>query len=89
VARATVEELKNLLPKQLFVQPIQAAVAGKIVARETIPALQKKLGYFGKTGGDRSRKMKLWKKQQAGKKRLQASGRVTISPEIFKELLKK
>ncbi|HOB89973.1 MAG TPA: translation elongation factor 4 [Candidatus Colwellbacteria bacterium] len=89
VARQTVEELKNLLPKQLFAQPIQAAVGSRIVARETIPALQKKLGYFGKTGGDRSRKMKLWKKQQAGKKRLQASGRVTISPEIFKELLKK
>jgi GTP-binding protein LepA len=89
VARQTVEELKNLLPKQLFSQPIQASAAGKIVARETIPALRKELGNFGKTGGDRTRKMKLWKKQQAGKKRLQASGRVTISPEIFKELLKK
>ncbi|MCL4406039.1 MAG: translation elongation factor 4 [Patescibacteria group bacterium] len=89
VARTTVEELKNLLPKQLFSQPIQAAVGGKIVARETIPAMRKELGNFGKTGGDRTRKMKLWKKQQAGKKRLQASARVTISPEIFKELLKK
>jgi GTP-binding protein LepA len=89
IARQTVEELKSLLPKQLFTQPIQAAVSGKIMARETIPALRKELGNFGKNGGDRTRKMKLWRKQKAGKKRLQASGRVTIPPEIFKELLKK
>ena len=58
-ARITVEKLKELLPKQLFVQPVQAVAGGRIIARETIPAFKKLLGNFGKTGGDRTRKMKL------------------------------
>ncbi len=88
IGRSTVEKLKDLLPRQQFAQAIQAAVGGDIIARETIPALRKDVtGYL--YGGDRSRKMKLWKKQKEGKARLKASGRVTISPEVFKELLKK
>ncbi|MDE2144858.1 MAG: translation elongation factor 4 [Patescibacteria group bacterium] len=88
IGRKTVEKLKDLLPRQQFAQAIQAAVRGEIVARETIPALRKDVtGYL--YGGDRTRKMKLWKKQKEGKARLKASGRVTISPDIFKELLKK
>ncbi len=91
-ARVTCEKLKELLPKQQFVQAIQAVVGGKIIARETIPAMKKLLGNFGKTGGDRTRKMKLWKKQARGKERLKERGvsnNIKISANIFKELLKK
>ena len=91
-ARTTCEKLKELLPQQQFMQAIQAVVGGKIIARETIPAMKKELGNFGKNGGDRTRKMKLWKKQQRGKERLKEMGvksQVRISASIFKELLKK
>ena len=88
--RTMVEKLKELLPRQQFTQALQAKAYGRIIARETIPAMSKDVtGYL--YGGDRTRKMKLWKKQQRGKKRLKEMGRgsVDISPEIFKELLKK
>jgi GTP-binding protein LepA len=91
-ARKTVERLKDLLPKQQFTQAIQATTGGRIVARETIPAMKKELGNFGKTGGDRTRKMKLWKKQQRGKALLKERGtknKIDIPARIFKELLKK
>ncbi len=91
-ARITCEKLKELLPQQQFTQAIQAVVGGKIIARETIPAAKKELGNFGKNGGDRTRKMKLWKKQQRGKERLKERGvksQIKISANIFKELLKK
>lgn len=91
-ARKTVERLKDLLPKQQFTQAIQAATGGRIIARETIPAMKKLLGNFGKTGGDRTRKMKLWKKQQRGKARLKEMGmknKINIPAGVFKELLKK
>ncbi|MCL5006987.1 MAG: translation elongation factor 4 [Patescibacteria group bacterium] len=88
IGRKTVGKLKELLPRKQFAQALQAAVRGEIVARETIPALRKDVtGYL--YGGDRTRKMKLWKKQKEGKARLKSSGRVTVSPEVFKELLKK
>ncbi|MEK7478386.1 MAG: translation elongation factor 4 [Patescibacteria group bacterium] len=91
-ARKTVERLKELLPAQQFTQAIQATIGSKIVARETIPAMKKELGNFGKNGGDRTRKMKLWKKQQRGKERLKERGiknKIDIPARIFKELLKK
>jgi len=91
-ARKTVEKLKELLPKQQFSQALQAMANGRIMARETIPASQKELGNFGKTGGDRTRKMKLWKKQKRGKERLKeraTKGNIEIPAKIFKELLKK
>ncbi len=91
-ARRTVERLKELLPRQQFSQSIQAAIGGKIIARETIPAMTKELGNFGKNGGDRTRKMKLWKTQQKGKARLKEmaeSSDVKIPANIFKELLKR
>lgn len=88
-ARKTVERLKELLDKQQFSQAIQARVQGKIVARETIGAIKKKLGDFGKNGGDITRKMKLWRKQERGKERLQASARVHVPVEVFREILKK
>jgi GTP-binding protein LepA len=87
--RQTVERLKELLPKAQFSQALQAKSQGRIIARETIPAMKKELGNFGKNGGDRTRKMKLWKKQEKGKERLQAGARVDISPEVFREILKK
>ncbi len=86
--RATVERLKDLLPRQQFAQAVQARVRGRIVARETIPALRKDVtGYL--YGGDRSRKMKLWQKQKRGKEKLKGMSRVMISPEVFREILKK
>ncbi len=91
-ARRTVERLKELLPREQFSQALQAAVGGKIVARETITAMKKELGNFGKNGGDRTRKMKLWKKQERGKERLKERGvksEVRIPASIFKELLKR
>jgi len=85
VARAQIAALKELLPRQLFAVALQAAVDGRIIARETIPALKKDVtGYL--YGGDRTRKMKLWKKQQRGKKRLKETGRVVIPPEVFFKL---
>ncbi|MBS3902820.1 MAG: translation elongation factor 4 [Anaplasmataceae bacterium] len=87
--REMVERLRDLLPKQQFKQPIQAKAWGRIIARETIPALTKKLGDFGKNGGDVTRKMKLWRKQKRGKEKLQDLGRVSISPEVIREILKK
>ncbi|MEK9173259.1 MAG: elongation factor 4, partial [Patescibacteria group bacterium] len=88
-ARKSVEKLKELLPKQQFTQAIQAISGGRIIARETIPAMKKLLGNFGKTGGDRTRKMKLWKKQKRGKDRLKETGRVDVPIEVFREILKK
>ncbi|MBI1838881.1 MAG: elongation factor 4 [Candidatus Colwellbacteria bacterium] len=88
VARKTVEKLKKLLPRQQFSQAIQAVAGGRIVARETIPALKKDVtGYL--YGGDRSRKMKLWKKQKEGKTKLLGRARAEVPAEVFKELLKK
>ncbi len=88
-ARQLVERLKKTLPQQQFPQPIQAKVGAKIIAREDIPAMRKELGNFGKNGGDRTRKMKLWQKQKKGKERLKARAHVRIPPHLFKELLKK
>ncbi len=87
--RRMAEKLKNTLPRQQFSQAVQAKIGGKIIAREDIPALRKELGNFGKNGGDRTRKMKLWAKQKRGKEKLLANARVTIPPQLFKELLKK
>lgn len=90
-ARVTVERLKALLPKQQFAQAIQAAIGTRIIAREDIAAMRKDVtGYL--YGGDRTRKMKLWKKQQRGKKKLKelaTKSKIKIPPGIFKELLKK
>lgn len=88
-ARKTTERLKELLDKQQFSQAIQARVRGRIIARETIGAMKKKLGDFGKNGGDVTRKMKLWRKQERGKERLQAGARVQVPVEVFREILKK
>jgi GTP-binding protein LepA len=88
-ARKIVDKLKDLLPKQQYAQPVQASANGRIIARADIPAVKKELGNFGKNGGDRTRKMKLWKKQERGKKRLKERSEASIPPDVFKELLKK
>lgn len=86
--RVTVERLKKLLPAQQFSQAIQARAQGRIIARETIAAQRKDVtGYL--YGGDRSRKMKLWKKQKKGKEKLQDLGRVHVPVDVFREILKK
>lgn len=87
--RAILIRLKELIPKTLFPVALQAETEGKIIARETIPALKKDVtGYL--YGGDRTRKMKLWKKQQKGKKKLKerGEGAVEIPPEVFLKILK-
>ena len=87
IARERVEKLKNLIPRELFQIALQAEVEGRIIARETIPAMRKDVtGYL--YGGDRTRKMKLWKKQQKGKKKLEEMAHVEIPPEVFLKMLK-
>jgi GTP-binding protein LepA len=88
-ARKMVGRLKETLPGQQFPQAIQASASGRIIARETIPAMKKDVGNFGKNGGDRTRKMKLWNKQKKGKKKLLSMAKVRISAEDFKNLLSK
>lgn len=87
-ARQMATRLKDLLPQQQFAQAIQITTGAKVIARETIAPMRKDVtGYL--YGGDRTRKMKLWKKQKEGKKRLLSMAKVNVSADVFKELLKK
>jgi GTP-binding protein LepA len=86
--RQLCEKLKDLIPRQNFDIAIQAAIGGKVIARETIKAFRKDVtGYL--YGGDVTRKMKLLNKQKEGKKRMRKFGKVEIPGNVFVDLLKR
>lgn len=86
-AKAAVERLYNILPRQQFATKIQGQAGGRILSSRTLPAMSKNVTQH-MYGGDRTRKMKLWEKQKRGKERLKERGRVSIPPEVFLKMVK-
>src|SRR3989344_9066171 len=84
---AIVKKLKDIVPRQNFAVALQAAIGGKVIARETIPAMRKDVtGYL--YGGDITRKMKLLEKQKKGKKKRAAFGRVELDSDVYLKMFR-
>ncbi|HVU79870.1 MAG TPA: translation elongation factor 4 [Candidatus Paceibacterota bacterium] len=86
-AIAAVEKLYGILPRQMFATKIQGVALGRIVSSRTLPAMSKNVTQH-MYGGDRTRTMKLWKKQKEGKARMKAAGKVNIPEEVFLKMVK-
>lgn len=86
-AIAAVEKLYKILPRQMFATKIQGVALGRIISSQTLPAMSKNVTQH-MYGGDRTRKMKLWKKQKEGKARMKREGKVNIPEDVFLKMVK-